>query len=427
MIGPNVSADSTWAGAVMDNNYQPIRVTIVQPSLAKYRVPVFRELAARPGIDLQVVYGVNPGIPNVEADGFRTIPLPRWHRRIAGSLVMAQRAEWSYCTRKHSDVVVLRWSPRSLTQPPALLRARRQGVGTVLWGHGYSKQDRGWWRSARNWLADQASAILFYEPETRAAYIDKGWNGDRLFVALNSLEHRDIERSRKWWLEHPEELATFRRQHGLNNGPVILFVSRHQPANRVDLLIEATARIRQSVPELKTVIIGSGEPERGRLLSIAQREKISDRIVFVDGIYDEMKLAPWFMSSSIYCYPANIGLSLIHALWYGLPAVTSNNRELQNPEIVALKHNINGMTYEHGSVESLTVTLNTLLSNDLLRARMSQAARHTVENGFTISHMVDGMEAAIRFAHRTVQNTAKKISYSPQSTSALNAADPGSP
>ena len=40
----------------------------------------FRELARRPGIDLQVVYGVKPGIPNVPAEGFRAIPLSRWHK-----------------------------------------------------------------------------------------------------------------------------------------------------------------------------------------------------------------------------------------------------------------------------------------------------------------------------------------------------------
>jgi hypothetical protein len=34
---------------------------------------------------------------------------------------------------------------------------------------------------------------------------------------------------------------------------------------------------------------------------------------------------------------------------------------------------------------------------------MGEAARRTVENKFTIRHMVDGLEAAIRFAHSQVK------------------------
>ncbi|MEX2308336.1 MAG: glycosyltransferase family 4 protein [Pirellulales bacterium] len=386
----------------MENSERPIRVTVIQPSLAKYRVPVFRELANRPGIELQVVYGVNPGIPNVAADGFRAIPLPRWHRKIAGKLVMFQGAEWKYCSRRHSDVVVLRWSPRSLTQFPALLRARAEGVATVLWGHGYSKQERGWWRGMRHWLAERASAILFYEPRTRDAYVQEGWDPDTLFVALNSLDHTEIDKARHWWQEHPHELASFQREHGIDAGPVVLFVSRLQPANRVDLLIEATAQLSREIPGVKTVIIGNGPAEKTRLQAIAHQERIDDSLVFIDGVYDEMKLAPWFLSAKVLCYPANVGLSLIHALWYALPVVTSDNLDSQNPEVVALQHGVNGLMYKDESRESLVEALRTTLADPERQASMSQAARRSVEDTFTISRMVDGMEAAIRYAHSTL-------------------------
>jgi glycosyltransferase involved in cell wall biosynthesis len=386
----------------MENIEHSIRVTVIQPSLAKYRLPVFRELAHRPGIDLKVVYGVNPGIPNVAAEGFRAIPSSRWHRTIGGKLLMFQGAEWTYCSRRFSDVVVLRWSPRSLTQIPGLLRARAEGVATVLWGHGYSKQDRGWWRRARNWLAQQASAILFYEPRTREVYVREGWNPDKLYVALNTLDHTEIDAALQWWRDHPADLDRFQRERGLETGPVVLFVSRLQPANRVELLIEATAELSRHIPSVKTVILGNGTAEKSRLQAVARQAQVGDRIVFVDGVYDEMKLAPWFLSADVFCYPANIGLSLIHAFWYGLPVVTSDNLAAQNPEIVALERGVNGLLYEHGNKASLVEALRMILVDDELRASMAQAARRTVEQTFTIPRMVDGMESAIRFAHRTL-------------------------
>jgi glycosyltransferase involved in cell wall biosynthesis len=383
----------------MEHSDQSIRVTIVQPSLAKYRIPVFRELASRPGLKVQVVYGTNPGVPNVSAEGFGAIPLPRWQRKIAGSLVMFQGAEWTYSSRRYSDVVILRWSPRSVTLFPALLRARAEGVATILWGHGYSKTDRGWWRRMRNWLTDWASAMLFYEPGTRQRYIEDGFASDKMFVALNSLDHTDIENARGRWLDNPEELRQFRREHQIDSGPVILFVSRLHGANHLEWLIEATAVLAREISGLKTVIIGNGSEERDRLKALATSLGIADRVVFQDGIYDEVKLAPWFMSADVFGYPANIGLSLIHAFWYGVPVVASNRRDLQGPEVIALEPGINGLCYDHGDVKSLADTLQRIIGNKAQRESMSQAARRTVEGRFTIPQMVDGMEAAVRYAN----------------------------
>src|SRR5690606_20023498 len=108
-----------------------------------------------------------------------------------------------------------------------------------------------------------------------------------------------------------------------------------QPKNRLDLLIRATLELSKEIPDVKTVIIGNGESERERLRNLAHDLGIGGHIIFVDGIYDEERLAPWFMSSRVFCYPENIGLSLIHALWYGVPVVTSDSRSTQNPEIAA--------------------------------------------------------------------------------------------
>lgn len=378
-------------------------MTAVHPSLAKYRIPVFRELARRPGIELRVAYGTSRGITNVSADGFQAVPCSRWEGKVAGSLLMFQWAEWAYCSPRYADVVVLRWTPRSLTLPPALLRSRLQGVATVLWGHGYSKQERSWWRGPRNWMARQGSSLVFYEPRTRDEYVRNGWDPQRLFVALNSIDHADIDQAREWWINRPSQLAHFRQEQAIDAGPLVLFVSRLQPANRVDLLIQATVQLAKEIPGLKCAIIGNGAAEKGRLQALARQEEAGDSVVFLDGVYDEMKLAPWFLSADVFCYPANVGLSLLHALWYGLPVVTSDNRAVQNPEFIALEHGVNGLTYQHGSVSSLADALRKIINCASLRRSMSDAARRTVEDRFTIRNMVDGLEAAIRYANQQRQ------------------------
>jgi glycosyltransferase involved in cell wall biosynthesis len=366
---------------------------------------VFRELAHRPGIDLKIVYGSVKGLDNVDAEGFEAIPTDRWQPAILGQGLVVNRAEWSYATRRLSDVIIYQWTPRSLSLLPAMLRAGAAGVPRILWGHGYAKSEHERRRGARKMLTRFATALLFYEPTTRDAYVRDGWNPDRAFVALNSIDHGPIEEARNCWLARPDELEKFRREHKIDGGPVILFVSRLHPSNRVDLLVRATAALAPEIPGLKTVIIGNGAAEKERLQAIARESGAADRVVFQDGIYDELKLAPWFLSASVFCYPAYTGLSLIHALWYGLPIVTSDNMAAQNPEVVALENDVNGLLYRHGDLNSMTGALRSVLTDENRWAAMSQAARQTVESKFTIRHMVDGLEAAIRYAHST--NTSR--------------------
>jgi glycosyltransferase involved in cell wall biosynthesis len=378
-----------------------IRVTIVQPSLAKYRIPVFRELARRPGIKLRVVHGSVKDLENVDAEGFEAIPTRRWQPAIFGQGLVFNRADWTYATRRLSDVIIFQWTPRSLSLVPAMLRARAAGVPRILWGHGYAKDEHARRRGSRRMLTRFASALVFYEPATRDSYIADGWDASKAFVALNSLDHTPIEEARRCWLERPDQLDKFRKEHRIHGGPVILFVSRLHPKNRVDLLVRATTALAPEISGLKTVIIGNGPAEKARLEALARETGAADRVIFQNGIYDELKLAPWFLSASAFCYPAHVGLSLIHALWYGLPVVTSDNLAAQNPEVVALENNVNGLLYEHGSVNSLAAALRSILTNDDLRSAMSQAARRSVEDRFTISKMVDGLEAAIRYAVST--------------------------
>ena len=49
-----------------------IRVIFQQPTLAEYRVPLYREIAKHEHIDLTVIHGESPNLPNCEADGFKT-------------------------------------------------------------------------------------------------------------------------------------------------------------------------------------------------------------------------------------------------------------------------------------------------------------------------------------------------------------------
>jgi len=375
-----------------------IRLVVQQLVLPKYRIPFFQALARRPGIDLTVVYAGEPNLPSVEAEGFEARREPMWRRHIAGHPLYWHGAQWRYAKRSAADVLVVSGDPHYLSLVPALVRARRQGVPTILWTHGYSKREVSWRRRLRHTTFRLAWGLLLYDHDTAGRYVAEGWDADRVFVALNSLDQAPIRAARADWRGDPERLRAFAEEHDLSRGPVVLFVSRLERDNRLDLLLSAADVLRGTFPTLRVVIIGRGPCER------QLRRRIDDlglagHVRLEGPVYEESILAPWFLCADVFCYPANIGLSLLHAFGYGLPVVTSDRLAAQNPEIGALKHGENGLLYADGDVEALVASLRQLFEDQTRRAAMSQAALATVQETYTVERMVDGMVGAIRRCH----------------------------
>ncbi len=378
---------------------QSIRVAVQQPALPHYRLPVFRYLASRPNIDLTLYHGARLGAPpNVDAHDFKAVLVDIYERNIGSHTMMWHSPQWQCATRRQCDVLHLSWDIHYTSLIPALLRAKVNGVGTVLWGHGFSKSEASWRSSLRRKVANLADALLFYNHTAANRYIEQGYNPDQVFVALNSLDQQPVQDARNHWLNQPEKLEAFRNKHQLKQDAVIIYVSRLEQANRVDLLIKAAAKMRPTIPDLKVIVVGKGTVE-DELKELARSLGVEANILFLGAIYGEMDLAPWFLCSDVFCYPANIGLSLLHAFGYGLPVVTSDNIAAHGPEIEALEDGINGKLYADANVEDLAVVLVNLFSDSTKRVQMIQAAHNTAMNKFTINGMVDGMELSIRSAY----------------------------
>lgn len=375
-----------------------IRVCFQQPALPAYRIPVFAELARRPGIAVEVLFSDKAKLPNVAAEGFaahqvaeRT--LLKWPREVRWVTAQMQATDPA-----RADVAVLEYNSGVPSVLPAIRKARKRGVGVVLWGHGYSVRDTPLSRRLRNWLGTKADAVVLYNHEARQRMIDEGFEASKLFVALNALDQGPIQAAREKWLADPHAIAAFQKEYGLDRGPVVLFVSRLYAQNRMDLLLHAAARLSDTHPDLTIALVGDGD-QREHLRELAARLGITDRVVMPGAIYGEDKLAPWFLSATAFCYPDFIGLSVLHALGYGLPVVTNQNMWAHPPEAQCLRHEENALLVDLGEPGSIASALARLIDDPQLAARMGEAGRQMVLQKHTVANMVDGHEAAIRHAY----------------------------
>ncbi len=375
-----------------------IRVTMHQPGLARYRLPVFRELASRPGIRLKLLYSSDKSVPNVEPAGLDAQFVPQ-RKLLGGRLeVYWQKEHLEWGDQARSDVVVLPWNVRFASLLPAIMRARARGVGTLLWGHGYSKNRASSGGVLRRRIAGMATALMFYNHTAARRFVASGFDPCRVFVALNTIDLQAVRAARDDALADPARLPAFRKAEQIADRPIVLFVSRLDPANRVGVLLEAAAILRARVPDLCVVIVGGGA-DLERLKGIAARLDLGDAVRFLGPVYEEARLADWFLSASAYCYPANIGLSILHAFGYGVPVVTGDDMASHNPEIEALAPEENGLLFKHLDPRSLADVLERLINDRALRARLSAGALATAHSRFTLRNMVDGMESAIRYCY----------------------------
>lgn len=368
-----------------------------QPALPAFRVPFFRTLASKEGIDFRLLYA-DGDVPTVPPEGFvaeRRV-LKRWMGRVIWDRAHLKRIR-HVDEADAWDVHILTWNTRYLSLIPAIRRAKRCKAGVICWGHGYSKSEG----PVRSWVrfktAQMADAIVLYSRSVAESYIERGIPREKVFVALNSLDPRPIQEARQRVLADHHKMESFRHEHGLD-GPVLLYVSRLYPENRVDMLMQSTKDLLGDFPTLKTVVIGLG-PGLDHVKAEAARLGIEDHVIFTGAVYGEENIAPWFGAADVFCYPENIGLSILHAMNHALPVVTSDKIESQNPEIEALHDGENGLLYRHGDNDDMTAKLRLLLADRELHARLSAEAHRTATEEYSTDRMADGMEEAVRYAY----------------------------
>lgn len=240
---------------------------------------------------------------------------------------------------------------------------------------------------------------MTYSIGARQAYIDRGWPADRVFAAPNALDLEAIERTRQQTLANPEALNVFRKSKSIGNGPLALFVARLDAQRRVDILLETISQLRGDFPTLQLAIIGEG-PARKELELQSARLGLVDRLQFAGAVYDEAELAKWFCSASLFAFPSFMGLSALHALAYGVPIVTGNDRWSHGPEVEAVIEGETGLLFKHNDPAAMASAMRRLLTDHELEMRMSRRGREVAREHYSMPAMIAAFESAIRAARR---------------------------
>ena len=227
----------------------------------------------------------------------------------------------------------------------------------------------------------------------------------RLYTLLKAnreiaVSSHDMERMKRWFWPWRNRISVLyhsrikeERERPIdfsNREPILLSVGTIGPRKGQPFLIRAFARIAESHPEWKLIIIGrANDDAMARLMKeeIA-RTGLGERIVWrgprpTEEVVDLMYKASLFGMPSL---EEGLGLSLQEALYRGCPAVGSRVGGI--PELI--DHESNGLLVPPGDVEKLTEALDIVLSDDALRKRLATEARPSIlRKGMTQNQMIE--------------------------------------
>lgn len=369
----------------MTSSRHTCRLAVLASHPIQYFTPVYRRLAATPGLEVEVWYCRDFGArPRFDRQFSRTF---QWDTDQLGG--------YAYRFLRNVSPVADPFNPLHAINPGALTGMFR-GFD-ALWVNGYLYPSNwlaalGAWltgakllmrselrvrgdsstglRSAvrklliRYWIS-RSDALLYIGEYNRQAYISLGACGRQLFFTPYSV---DVESINAAMQATGEERRRLRKRWSVpEDATVVLFVGKLIPRKHPEALL----RIAEKLPHVHVVFVGSG-PLEPSLIAEAQRIRTSN-ISFL-GFVNQSQLANVYALSDIFVLPSERepwGLVLNEAMAAGLPSVVSSDVGAV-PDLIL--HGETGFVFSTGDWDAMTTLVQQLGTDVELRRRIGTAA-----------------------------------------------------
>ena len=264
-------------------------------------------------------------------------------------------------------------NPRYISTLFFILKVRLSGGKIAWWSHYRSSSSKKWSMFLRLKLMKIANGIVFYTQDEVKKYLSITKQNKQISVIglNNGIDINPIKKVRKNYDASSRNME-------------ILFIGRTTDKSNFNILLEAF-----KLPILKNMTLNIiGNDKSSSYFQEVQSDLGSrSKINWYGTLTNEEEISKIANKCQIFVYPGSVGLSLIHAMAYGLPCLVHSNRLQHMPEIAAFQKGITGRTFEPNNSRDLAVKLSAMVSNPKSLNVLSENCLRTVENDFNTTRM----------------------------------------
>lgn len=250
------------------------------------------------------------------------------------------------------------------------------------WCHGWYGKESFAERVIKKFIFRAADGIFTYGNYARNLMIREGIDENKIFPIHNSLDHkRQVE------LRNSGLASDIYKRHFRKELPLLIFIGRLTAVKRLDMIIQAMAVLKKQGQDYNLVFVGDGK-EREKLETLIRREGLQEQVWFYGACYDEETNARLIYNADLCVAPGNIGLTAMHSLVFGTPAITHNSFEWQMPEFEAIKEGKTGAFFERNNVQSLAESIQQWFDTHHNREHTRQECYREIDENWTPEYQI---------------------------------------
>lgn len=328
------------------------KICLIAGSAPTYRKPIYTLIGEKFGCDFILGAG-----PTKQMD-IMTLPnkIVRMKTIRIGKLPLF-RQTGAVKFSKGYDVLVLCMGIISVTEWLLLIIAKMRNQKTLIWSHGWLGKDKGLKKLISKIYFSLSNGVLVYNERSTRLMIDGGLSKTKVHTIYNSLNY-DMQLSiRKTLIS-----SDLYQKHFSNENKNIVFIGRLMKVKRFDLLLEAVSLLKERGIFVNVTFIGDGD-ERSGMEKFANVKGILSQIWFYGASFDEKKNAELIYNADLCVSPGNIGLTAMHVMMFGCPAITNDDLDHQMPEFEAIQDGLTGTFFKAGDSCSLATTIEKWFTN----------------------------------------------------------------
>lgn len=303
---------------------------------------------------------------------------------------------WSLFKQRRSkrfDCIVFHSHPATALLSSCLRRF--MNCSTVMVMHGdihdrpagtYDQRLTAWYSLTTGRAYRVVDAIIALSPYMRNFAIAGGARRNKVFLAPNGVDASEIG------LQTNQE--TNSESNDISKAPRrLLFIGRIEHNKGVDLLVQASAGLKSTYPDLQVICIGATTPSfQTTLLSEITSANLNSVFTFLAPL-QRRELGAHYLAADIVVVPSRSETQstvLLEAMAAGRAVVASDT----GGNAMMVENGHTGLLFKPGDANSLRNALDQLLNNPNLLRAMSKAARQRHSEHYSRQHAASNLQRA---------------------------------